>query len=545
MRTLISSIVLVALVVLAGFAATAWCAPPTVIPPSAELEAAGAVIRSIDLRIRNIFNLNDPQEDKPLYRLANRLHIQTREATVRARLLFRSGDSFSQRTLAETERHLRELDYLYDARISVVRYEPPYVDLVVITRDVWTLQPGLSYDRKGGASSSEFELQEENLFGYGKRIAVSRNRDVERTSLTAQWRDPNIFGSHWRDDLAYSSNDDGHFQQMLLERPFYSFDTRWSIGVAARDGVRVDPRYDLGELVDEFRHDETLLEVYGGISGGLVDGWTRRWLAGWRYHHNSFAISPQRLVPLELPPERKLTYPWIGVQWIEDRYETTSNLNQINRTEDLFYGRALRLELGWSSPVWGADRDALLLAATAQEGFRFDEHKSLFVDMTAYGRIESGVLVNVGTGAQGRYYWRWAPKRVFAVTMDALATRRLDPENQILLGGDNGLRGYPLRYQTGTSRALLSVEQRYYTNWFPFRLFHVGAAVFFDAGRTWGSGPVGTESLGWLKDVGVGLRLGNARSAFGSVLHFDIAFALDRQEGIDAVQFLVETKRSF
>ena len=32
------------------------------------------------------------------------------------------------------------------------------------------------------------------------------------------------------------------------------------------------------------------------------------------------------------------------------------------------------------------------------------------------------------------------------------------------LGGDTGLRGYPLRYQNGNQRALFTVEERLYTN---------------------------------------------------------------------------------
>jgi hypothetical protein len=73
----------------------------------------------------------------------------------------------------------------------------------------------------------------------------------------------------------------------------------------------------------------------------------------------------------------------------------------------------------------------------------------------------------------------------------------------------------------------------------------VGGAAFFDAGRTWGDNPTGTSSLGLLKDVGVGLRLGNARSASGNVLHVDIALPLDGGNSIDQVQFLVETKARF
>jgi hypothetical protein len=51
-----------------------------------------------------------------------------------------------------------------------------------------------------------------------------------------------------------------------------------------------------------------------------------------------------------------------------------------------------------------------------------------------------------------------------------------------------GLRGYPLRYESGTSRGLLTVEQRFYTDWYPFRLVRFGAAIFGDVGRTWGVG---------------------------------------------------------
>ena len=55
----------------------------------------------------------------------------------------------------------------------------------------------------------------------------------------------------------------------------------------------------------------------------------------------------------------------------------------------------------------------------------------------------------------------------------------------------------------------------------------------------------GEAPLGWLSDVGVGLRIGNARSGLGNVLHIDLAVPLVRQDGIDSVQLLVETRHSF
>jgi hemolysin activation/secretion protein len=131
------------------------------------------------------------------------------------------------------------------------------------------------------------------------------------------------------------------------------------------------------------------------------------------------------------------------------------------------------------------------------------------------------------------------------VSLDTTASRTLDEDAQLLLGGDSGLRGYPLRYQGGTARALLTLEQRIYTDWFPFRLFNVGGAMFFDAGRTWGRGPVNTAPLGLLRDLGLGLRFGNSRSGLGNVVHIDFSYALDGDPAIKKFQVTVETKRSF
>src|SRR5258708_33275440 len=113
---------------------------------------------------------------------------------------------------------------------------------------------------------------------------------------------------------------------------------------------------------------------------------------------------------------------------------------------------------------------------------------------------------------------------------------------QLLLGGDNGLRGYPLRYESGTSRALLTIEQRFYTDWYPFRLVRVGGAIFADVGRTWGSGAIGNSDPGLLRDVGFGLRLRNTRSGLGHGLPLDFAFPLNNPVGIPTLQVLGPTR---
>jgi outer membrane protein assembly factor BamA len=102
-----------------------------------------------------------------------------------------------------------------------------------------------------------------------------------------------------------------------------------------------------------------------------------------------------------------------------------------------------------------------------------------------------------------------------------------------------------LRYQTGESAVLLTVEQRLFTKWYPFRLFRVGGAIFFDAGRIWGSGAPSVSDNELLRDVGFGLRLGAERSGLGRMIHIDLAFPLDGQDDIDSMQFYISAKNSF
>jgi hemolysin activation/secretion protein len=232
---------------------------------------------------------------------------------------------------------------------------------------------------------------------------------------------------------------------------------------------------------------------------------------------------------------------------LQDAFEERRNQDQIERTEDFYAGTYARARLGYASTVWGSDRDSILFTLKAGTTIEHgDEHKySLLIESKGGARFEHGKLANALYGAESRYYWRVSNSQLFFASLSGTLTKNLDPDQQILLGGDNGLRGYPLRYQDGSARALLTLEQRIYTKYYLFRLFHVGGAVFFDMGRTWGRGTVAGPSEGLLKDVGVGLRFGSSRSAFGNVIHVDLAFPLDGDKSIDKLQLVVETKKSF
>jgi outer membrane protein assembly factor BamA len=512
-------------------------------PTDAELRSRGTRIGRILVAVDDVFE--EPAHLSAPYRIVNQLHISTHEETVVQHLLFRSGDHFDRRVMDETERVLRDQRYLSDASVQVLRYnDDNTVDVVVRVHDVWTLSPGLSFGRKGGENSTKFKFEDTNFFGLGKEVSIARSQDVDRSAWRLGYVDPHVFGSWWRLSAAHSTLSDGADDRFELGRPFYSLDSRWSAAVSAWDTATTQTRYSLGEPSERFDMQERMLTLSGGISSGLQDGWTKRYLFGARYDDHRFSeYEPGSNVVL--PDDRRYVYPYVGVQWIEDAYVRTRNLNQIGRTEDLYLGRSLTLTTGFASSAFGSTRDAMILEGTAGAGIELSATQYLTGTLAMKARIEHGEARNAQLDVGGRYYLRQSEHRVLFAATDVTWSSQLDADSQLLLGGDNGLRGYPLRYQAGTSRALVSLEERFYTDWQPLKLANVGAAIFVDGGRMWGEDAFAPAPSGWLADVGLGLRLGSVRSGLGNILHIDLAFPLNRSNDIDSMQLTIETKQSF
>ncbi len=528
--------------------AATGCAPPpaTALPDDAALEAAGARIGEITVCDLPIFDPSIKGERKKLYRLADRLHIDTRIPAIEAHLLFRSGEPFLRRRLDETERNLRALRFIREPEIRVIGYRDGIVDLEVVVHEVWTTNPGISLGRSGGANSTSLQMEETNLLGFGKYLAIDYSDDIDRTSYTFRWRDPAILGSRWRNELVYRNSDDGEREIVSIERPFYSLETRWTVGTLFAREDSVERVYEAGERVAGYGQALERYEVRYGWSRGLERGWTRRAIVGLRHEQWEFELAPDEVAPDLLPGNRRFDYPFVRFEGIQDNFDTTRNRDQIARTEDQHFGLRYAAEFGFASTGFGSDRNALLMRLDASRGFRLPDEQYLFTQGLLTGRLESGNLQDALLTSSLRYFRETGPKSRFYASLGVDVGHDLDPDHELNIGGDTGLRGYPLRFQSGSSRALMTLEQRYYSNRSIWRIADIGGAVFFDMGRTWGDrtlGPQEPQSL--LKDIGIGLRIGASKTSLGNVLHIDLAFPLDGSGSIDDVQLLVETKASF
>ena len=518
---------------------------PPGIPDDMTLERDGARIGQVIIKVQDIFDTTRPEENTRLSRTANRWHINTRESTVLDRLLVRSGDVYRESVVRESERLLRDTRYLYDATITPIRYADGIVDLEVVTRDVWTLNPGVSFGRKGGKSTSGIEFEELNLFGRGTQVSVKQQNEVDRDIQSFRYIDNQLGSGWWSLELEHSDFSDGGAKRILLERPFYALDTREAYGVTWLKDERIDPRYNDGKLLGRYRRESAAKTIYLGRSAGLRDGTVTRWSYGLSDESAFFKRAELDAAAFTIPADRRFVYPWAQFEWIEDDFRVLRNRDKIERNEDFQYGWRVRGRIGRSIESWGSDRNAWLLSGDLHKGYELDSKSSLFLNSSLGARYEDSGLQNAKLSLGARYYHRQSDRRLFFASAEIDSGEKLDLDNEILLGGDNGLRGYPLRYRSGLGRWTVTLEQRGYTDWYPFRLVHVGAAAFVDVGGTWGNvdGQRSTHDI--LADAGVGLRLGNSRSALGNVLHIDLAFPLQGDRSIKSMQIIVETKKSF
>lgn len=493
-------------------------------------------VASIRIVRQQIFNTEDAAENRPLFRLANHWHVHTRERTIRTILLFADGDAINARRMAESERSLRAKRFLYDARVIANRVCESSVDIVVVTRDVWSLQPTASVTRTGGENEYDIGFSEHNVLGTGIEVDAEAFKTLDRSGASAGFTNPNLGNSRVGLGLRVENADDGDGVLAFIGQPFYALNARraWNVTATASESRR--RLYDSGEEIASFGLDYRRAVLSRGWSKGLVDGFTNRLSLGAAFEEWAFKDVPGSLPDLE---NREFAYPFVSFQRVGDDYSRVRNLNRVQTTEDVFLGRQYDLLLGLSPR-----RGHVVYNAAFRDGVRLRGEVS---DILLYGAQVSGFWNRESSRAENLIAQVWAryrriqtPKWGLFVDAEATITDQLTPDQQILAGGDSGMRGYPNRFQAGAHRFRITAEERYYSGIYLWRVVHIAGAAFVDMGRAWDSArdnPV-------LANAGFGLRFESTRTDRSRVYHIDFAFPLVSQPGARGLEITLTGKRS-
>ncbi len=491
---------------------------------------AGRLIKSVRIDRANVFDPTVPGEDWWPFRMADKIHVKTREHVVERELLLGTGDKWEPLKGLESERNLRQLGFFRKAEIKPISRPDGGVDLDVRTQDSWTTNIQFSAGTEGGDNYLNYGFAEDNLLGYGKSVMYlhsERTGLVSRRSNEVRYDDTRLWGSRWRLTPDYARSNFGDSINVAAFRPFFSLDTPHAGGAQWNRTIDEDVLYANGDVYSRFIERSQL--VQGGWGWRLPQDrlFVQRVEAGWYEEKDEFTPTSDTVGPL--PADRSMSGPVAGYSWIQPQYIKETYIDKMERVEDFNMGNELKAYGGFLPADLGGDRDRWVFNVMDQQGLFVLPGRFVLSQVGVTGREAGGHWENAILYANLNLFWKVGVglPQTWVAHLETNRGRNLDGENQVILGGSNGLRGYHNYAFVGGKSVLLNVEDRVF---FPGEYFHLarfGAAAFFDSGAVQPEN-VGVRWSDFKSDVGVGLRIGSTRSESGGVLRADLAYALNQ-----------------
>ena len=210
---------------------------------------AGKRVGAIHVVNHEVFS----ERDGYLLEVLNIFHRTTREWVIRREVLLRPEDVYDQAIVEETTRNLRDADFSSLVVILPVKSgQPGRVDLLVVTRDVWSLRLNTDFEwQERTLIYFTGSLSENNVLGWRKKAAVVYVLNQGNWSLGPTYTDPNVAGTRINLSATYkayydrATNDkEGGAWGITVNYPLFSLASRWGAGMSAWYSDRVARFYD-------------------------------------------------------------------------------------------------------------------------------------------------------------------------------------------------------------------------------------------------------------------------------------------------------------
>ena len=187
-------------------------AVPAFLTAQSPADSTSRTIRAVTIQRNDIF---DPAESTSWFtRLANRLHITTREGVVRRELLLKAGDPYDSARAAETARNLRALGVFRQVQVDSVRSDSGLI-VNVTTRDGWSTRPEFRFRSTGGETEYTIAFIEDNLVGTASQASVQYRNTPDRTSTSFSFLQPRFISLTISFGVEYQDRSDGRRFELL------------------------------------------------------------------------------------------------------------------------------------------------------------------------------------------------------------------------------------------------------------------------------------------------------------------------------------------
>lgn len=467
--------------------------------------------------------------DGGFLRRFNVFHWTTDEEVLAREVLLRPGERWDPEVVAETERKLR------DPRLSTVAVvvpvqsgEPGRVDLLVVTRDIWSLRPNLEWELQGSTLSYfTVGLVENNLFGWRKRVSVIYEMDLGSYSVGPGYLDTNLLGTQMyllTTGRAIFERGGGGYEgtrsATTFGAPLWSLRDRWGweldlfhTDLIARefqgDDLLLHTAPSGTELPHEYRRKSLFFEADAVHQVG--DDIKYHLSAGYRLELLRTELSPDfpgsaadrdwyRDEVMERPEDISSIFG--RYRLFTPRFTRYRGINSFDLTEDVKLGPDIIGEVAMAMKPLGSDENFLGLSTTGSFTFDWsgDGYVRLFAAMS--GRLQEGDFIDNLVEGGGFAASPLVGDNVRVVVRAQLAARLDETSNRFFtVGGDTGLRGYEIGEFVGEKLVLGNLELRS----MPAALgsLRVGGVAFWDLGHAADT----FDDLSIKHDLGVGVRV--------------------------------------
>jgi hypothetical protein len=465
----------------------------------------GKIIRNINIQTLDPFgnSIGDTIRSTLNFitRAGNEFHIKSSDDNIRNLLLIKKNQSFDALLAKESERLIRNMNYITDVSfyVETVRKSPDSVDIFIRELDKWSLIPGGSIS----ASRLTFNLRENNFLGLGHEFQNNFvwNHSNSDFANRTRYFIPNYRNTYINSTLEYGTDENGNFiKSIAFDRPFFSPFAKWAAGINISQQLNIGP---FGQ--DDFmRFKYNRQDYWAGNAVRIFKGITD-------YERTTNFISSARFIRtrfLEKPPETIDTLHFytnenfyivsIGVSsrlYVKDKF-----IFKFGITEDVPVGKVISLTGGYQVKN-NIGRVYIGTRFSAGNYYSWGYLSSNF----EYGTFLRSSKAEQGVFSAGINYFtdifEIGPLkfRQFVKPQLIIGINRIDYDS-LTINNDYGLRGFNSPALSGHSRLLFTSQTQLYAPW-DFVGFHFG--------------PYFTFSLGMLGDAEKGFRAGKVYSQIG------------------------------
>jgi hypothetical protein len=472
----------------------------------------GRIIRKIEIRQLDVFgtSVNNPESSHPsgIEKLLNGTHINTNVKIIRNNLIFTEGDSVSPLKLSDNERILRQLPFIDDARIIVVPVSDTEADIVVVTKDLYSL--GGSYDYKG-FKAGEVSVFEKNILGIGHELGFDipfNSNKTDSPGFGVHYYANNVGKSFINLSANYLKGLGQETYGFSLNKKLLSATTKYAGGISVRQMYTTVVLDSILPLPLKYN-----LQDYWISRSFLVNEESvARIILGTRYTNNNVFYHPEIMPDSYHYLQRYKMF--LGSMALSfQKYYKTNLIYGYGRAEDVPIGSLIKLTVGHENNEFKT-RDYAALEASSG---KYVSSLGYFYTTAGLGSYINNTQTEQGVFSLNlEYFTNLLPlgRNRIRNFITANYTRGFDrnTDELLYLNNKNGFAGFRNDSVSGNQRVTLNFESVLFSN-MNFYNFKFAFFAFSDFSFLAGTNEY-ISSGSFLTELGVGVRIRNDNLVF-------------------------------